>query len=316
MKTFLPSLPLLSPSLKCTRAHILVCESFRHPPGMARKFTLFCCAKRGGYVLDLSIFQVDAFAAKVFEGNPAAICPLEQWLPDEAMQAIASENNLSETAFFVPEDGNYALRWFTPHCEVDLCGHATLASGFVLLDILAPQSSAVRFKTRSGILTVCRDGDLISMDFPALPPWQCSKPPDDLARGLSQGDRSAGISTVFQTKNNYFVIYEDEKQVQNIAPNFEILRNLHPFGVCITASGEHSDFVSRYFAPSYGIPEDPVTGSTHSSLVPYWSGRLNQDKFHSRQLSKRTGDLWCEARGQRVILKGHAVLYLTGSISI
>jgi PhzF family phenazine biosynthesis protein len=273
-------------------------------------------SKARRYVLDLSIFQVDAFASKVFAGNPAAICPLEQWLQDEALQAIAAENNLSETAFFVPEDGNYALRWFTPQCEVDLCGHATLASGFVLLNILAPQSSAVRFKTRSGVLTVSRDRDRISMDFPALPPWECKNPPDDLARGLSQRDRSEGLSAVFQTKNNYFVVYENEKQVRNTAPNFEILKKLHPFGVCITASGEHADFVSRYFAPGYGIPEDPVTGSTHSSLVPYWSERLNKDKFHARQLSKRTGDLWCEARGERVILKGHAVLYLTGSISI
>jgi PhzF family phenazine biosynthesis protein len=239
--------------------------------------------------------------------------PLREWLDDAVLQSIAAENNLSETAFFVPEGDGYRLRWFTPQCEVDLCGHATLASGFVLLNILAPQTSSVRFNTRSGVLTVTRDGDLISMDFPALPPWPCPNPPIEVARGL----RAEGLpSSVFQTKSRYFVIYENEGQVRNADPDFEILKKLHPFSVCITAPGGQSDFVSRYFVPSYGVPEDPVTGSTHSSLVPYWSDRLNKEKFHACQLSRRGGDLWCELKGERVILKGKAVLYLTGSISI
>lgn len=266
--------------------------------------------------MDLSIFQVDAFAANVFAGNPAAICPLQKWLEDDVMQAIAAENNLSETAFFVREGDDYGLRWFTPQCEVDLCGHATLASGFVFLNILEPKSASVRFKTRSGILTVNRDGDLISMDFPSLPPWKCENPPVELAQGLPVANGSTGPIAIFQTNGKYLAIYEEEQQIRNAAPNFEILKKLHPLGVCITAPGERSDFVSRYFVPSFGIPEDPVTGSTHSSLVPYWSVRLHKSKFHARQLSKREGDLWCELKGERVILKGKAVLYLTGTISI
>ena len=266
--------------------------------------------------MDLPIYQVDAFTSKVFAGNPAAICPLEGWLEDRVLQDIAAENNLSETAFFVREGDAYRLRWFTPQCEVDLCGHATLASGFVLLNILAPQEASIRFKTRSGLLTVSRDGDLISMDFPSLPPWKCLNPPEKLARGLPVVEGSGGPTDIFQTNKKYLVIYENEEQVRNATPNFEVLKELHPLSVCITAPGERSDFVSRNFVPSYGIPEDPVTGATHSSLVPYWAGRLHKEKFHARQLSKREGDLWCELKGERVILKGKAVLYLTGSISI
>lgn len=266
--------------------------------------------------MNLSIFQVDAFASNVFAGNPAAICPLQEWLEDEKLQAIAAENNLSETAFFVREGDDYSLRWFTPQCEVDLCGHATLASAFVLFNILAPQQPSIRFKTRSGVLTVTRDGDLISMDFPSLPPWECPNPPAVLPAGLPAINVSRQPAAVFQTKSKYLLIYENENDVKNATPNFEVLKKLHPFGVCITAPGERSDFVSRYFVPSYGIPEDPVTGSTHSSLAPYWSRRLKKDKLHARQLSKRGGDLWCEFKGERVILKGNAVLYLTGSISI
>ncbi len=266
--------------------------------------------------MNLPIFQVDAFTSNVFAGNPAAICPLQEWLEDEKLQAIAAENNLSETAFFVREGDDYNLRWFTPQCEVDLCGHATLASAFVLFNILAPQHSSIRFKTRSGVLTVTREGDLISMDFPSLPPWECPNPPADLADGLPISNGSAKPFAIFQTKSKYLVIYENENDVRNATPNFEALKKLHPFAVCITAPGERSDFVSRYFVPSYGIPEDPVTGSTHSSLVPYWSARLKKNKLHARQLSRREGDLWCEFKGERVILKGNAVLYLTGSISV
>ena len=266
--------------------------------------------------MDLSIYQVDAFTSKVFSGNPAAICPLEQWLEEKVLQDIAAENNLSETAFFVRESDAYRLRWFTPQCEVDLCGHATLASAFVLLNILEPHNSSIRFNTRSGLLTVSRDGDLIAMDFPSFRPWKCQNPPQKLAQGLPVAEGCAAPSEVFQTNSKYLVIYENEAEIQNAKPDFEALKELHPLGVCITAPGQRSDFVSRYFVPSYGIPEDPVTGSTHSSLVPYWAGRLRKEKFHARQLSKREGELWCELKGERVILKGKAVLYLTGSISI
>jgi len=271
--------------------------------------------------LNLPIFQVDAFTARVLTGNPAAVCPLEKWLADEVLQGIAAENNLSETAFFVPEGGDYGLRWFTPQFEVDLCGHATLATGFVLLTILAPQLPVVRFNTRSGQLAVKREGDLISMDFPSLPPWKCGNPPRELVDGLSGGNASSNRDVmyqprIFQTKNNYFVIYEDEDQVRNMSPDFERLKQLHPFGVCVTAPGNDSDFVSRYFVPSYGIPEDPVTGSTHSSLIPYWSKVRQKQKFYARQVSKRGGEVWCELHGERVILKGNAVLYLTGTISL
>jgi PhzF family phenazine biosynthesis protein len=266
--------------------------------------------------LDLPIFQVDAFAAKVFEGNPAAVCPLQEWLEEETLQTIAAENNLSETAFFVPEGDVYRLRWFTPQCEVELCGHATLASAFVLLNILTPQKSSVQFQTQSGLLTVNKDGDLLSMDFPASPPWKSENPPADLSRALANGKPSSGPTAVFQTKSKFLAVYENEEQVLNAHPNFERLKSLHPFTVCITAPGDRSDFVSRYFAPSYGIPEDPVTGSSHCTLAPYWATRLNKTKFHARQLSEREGELWCELKKDRVILKGKAVLYLSGSISI
>jgi PhzF family phenazine biosynthesis protein len=266
--------------------------------------------------LDLPIFQVDAFATKVFEGNPAAVCPLQEWLEEKTLQAIAAENNLSETAFFVLEGDGYRLRWFTPQCEVDLCGHATLASAFVLLNILTPQKSAVQFQTRSGLLTVHKDGDLLSMDFPASPPWKSEDPPPDLSRALANGNPSGSPTVLFQTKSKFLVVYENEEQVRNAAPDFELLKRLHPFSVCITAPGNQSDFVSRYFAPSYGIPEDPVTGSSHCTLAPYWAARLSKTELHARQVSNRGGELWCELKKERVILKGKAVLYLRGSISI
>lgn len=259
----------------------------------------------------IPLYHVDAFTAKVFHGNPAAVCPLPKWLEDEQMRTIAAENNLSETAFLVAEGGHYALRWFTPRCEVNLCGHATLASGFVILTLLEPAKTSVRFETRSGPLCVQRDGDLFSMDFPALPPWICASAPAELLQGLDPAPH-----LLLQIKDNYFVVYENEEQVRNTRPDLSLLEKLHPFGVCVTAPGAQVDFVSRYFAPSYGIPEDPVTGSTHCSLAPYWAGRLNKKRLLARQLSQRGGELFCEPRGDRVILAGRAVLYLEGSISI
>ncbi|MGA8619664.1 MAG: PhzF family phenazine biosynthesis protein [Candidatus Sulfotelmatobacter sp.] len=265
----------------------------------------------------LRVFHVDAFTTKAFSGNtfsgnPAAVCPLTQWLDDGLLRLVAAENNLSETAFFVSTGDHYELRWFTPRCEVKLCGHATLASGFVILQILASGGDSVRFETRfSGALTVCRDGDLLAMDFPALVPWTCPNPPAALIEGLGKPP-----AAVLQIEDNYFGVYPSQEDVKNIRPNFRLLEQLHPAGVAITAPGKDSDFVSRYFAPSYGIPEDPVTGSTHCSLAPYWAQRLGKTSLRARQVSERGGELWCEFKGERVVVKGNAVLTLRGELTI
>ena len=258
------------------------------------------------------VFHVNAFTATPFAGNPAAVCPLANWLDDKLLLAVAAENNLSETAYFVPRGDIYELRWFTPRCEVKLCGHATLASAFVLMQILAPGHDSVRFETRfSGTLTVRRNGKLLEMEFPALVPWNRKDPPPALIAGL--GKNPAALA---QIEDNYFALYETEEQVKRIKPDYRLLETLHPFGVAITAPGTDCDFVSRYFAPSYGIPEDPVTGSTHCSLGPYWAGRLGKTRLHARQVSERGGELWCEVKGDRVLLKGNAVLTLEGELLI
>ena len=262
--------------------------------------------------MPLSVFHVDAFTAERFRGNPAAVCPLTGWLDDDLLQAVAAEINLSETAFFVPIGDGYELRWFTPRCEAKLCGHATLASAFVLLQILEAERDSVRFQTRfSGPLTVSRDGDMLTMDFPALAPWTCATPPAALIEGLGKTP-----DAVVQIEDDYFAIYESQEEVSRIHPDFRLLEKLHPAGVSITAPGEDADFVSRFFAPSYGIPEDPVTGSTHCSLAPYWAQRLGKTRLHARQISERGGELWCEVKGERVILKGNAVLTLRGELLI
>jgi PhzF family phenazine biosynthesis protein len=262
--------------------------------------------------MSLTVFHVDAFTNEAFAGNPAAVCPLAAWLDDGLLQAVASENNLSETAFFVPSGDHYELRWFTPRCEVKLCGHATLASAWVLLQLLEPERSSVRFETRfSGALTVSRDNDLLAMDFPKLTPWRCARPPAPLIEGLGKAP-----DAVVQIEDNYFAVYEREEDVRRIRPDLRLLEQLHPAGVAITAPGENADFVSRFFAPSYGIPEDPVTGSTHCSLAPYWAERLGKTSLHARQVSERGGELWCEVRSDRVILQGNAVLTLRGELLI
>jgi predicted PhzF superfamily epimerase YddE/YHI9 len=258
------------------------------------------------------VFHVDAFTAKPFAGNPAAVCPLAKWLDDDLLQAVAAENNLSETAYFVRRSDCYELRWFTPRCEAKLCGHATLASAWVVLHILEPERSSVRFETRSsGALTVSRDGGLLAMDFPLLAPWACPDPPAALIEGLGK----APVSVV-QIEDDYFAVYERELDVKRIRPDFRLLEKLHPAGVAVTAPGDDADFVSRYFAPSYGIPEDPVTGSTHCSLAPYWAHRLGKANLHARQVSERGGELWCEVKEERVLLKGNAVLTLRGELLI
>jgi PhzF family phenazine biosynthesis protein len=254
-------------------------------------------------------YQVDAFASRVFEGNPAAVCPLDAWLPDELMQAIAGENNLSETAFFVPEGDGFRLRWFTPVAEVDLCGHATLASAHVILNILGHPTDRVDFETRSGKLTVERDGEMLAMDFPAQPPQPCEIP-KELIVGL--GAEPAEVLAAA----DYIAVFDDEDAVRALAPDFDILHELVLRGVCVTAPGKEVDFVSRFFAPKVGIPEDPVTGSAHCELAPYWAARLGKQELQAQQVSKRDGDVRCRLMGDRVLLSGQAVTFMVGEIDI
>jgi len=269
----------------------------------------------------IPLFHVDAFTNRPFAGNPAAVCPLQAWLDDGLLLKVAAENNLSETAFFVPRDGpseevRYDLRWFTPSCEVRLCGHATLASAYVVLLLLRSGIESVRFETRfSGTLTVRKDGDMFAMDFPALFVQPCPNRPDTLIRALGPSPLPA---QVLEVNDTYLAVYENESEVRNVNPDFALLEQLHPFAVSITAPGVDgdADFVSRYFAPSYGIPEDPVTGAAHCLLTPYWAQRLGKTSLHSRQVSERGGELWCEMAGQRVIIKGGAVLTLQGTLVI
>lgn len=254
-------------------------------------------------------YQVDAFASRVFEGNPAAVCPLDRWLPDELMQSIAEENNLSETAFFVPEGDGFGLRWFTPVAEMDLCGHATLATAHVILNILGHPSNKVAFETRSGPLIVERSGELLSMDFPAQPSTPCEVP-EALITGLG------AVPVEVLQAGDYIAVFDSEEAVRKLSPNLGSLCELGLRGVCVTAPGNHVDFVSRFFAPKYGIPEDPVTGSAHCELTPYWSTRFGRNELQARQISKRGGELLCRLNGDRVILAGSAVTYMEATIAI
>jgi PhzF family phenazine biosynthesis protein len=258
--------------------------------------------------LKIPMYQVDAFAGQVFSGNPAAICPLETWLPDAQMQAIAAENNLAETAFFVRNGAGYKLRWFTPAVEVELCGHATLASAFVILNDLTPGEHSVSFDTKSGTLTVTRDDDLYSLDFPSRPPGDCS----NVFLGLTQA--LGGQPEAVMAARDYFVVYGSEDELRALKPDMSALMRIDRFAVIATAPGREADFVSRFFAPAKGVPEDPVTGSAHCSLIPYWSKRLGKKKLHAYQVSPRGGELWCEDRGERVTISGKAVRFFEGTI--
>lgn len=266
----------------------------------------------------IPLFHVNAFTNRAFGGNPAAVCPLQDWLDDALLRKVAAENNLSETAFFVPKAGqsarNYDLRWFTPRCEVSLCGHATLAAAYVLLDVLQPGLPSVCFETRrSGPLTVTKDGTMFVMDFPAMLGKGRPAPPEALLHGLGEGPQPA---TLLEANDTYIAVYENQAAIQRIRPDFVALEELHPFAVSVTAPGDDSDFVSRYFAPSYGIPEDPVTGSVHCALTPYWAERLGKKQLYARQISDRGGELWCELAKDRVLIKGNAILTLQGSLQI
>ena len=260
----------------------------------------------------IPLYQIDAFATEEpFTGNPAAVCPLEAWLPDPVMQQIAAENNLSETAFFVPEGEGYRLRWFTPTTEVDLCGHATLASAFVVFSWLTPERREVTFTTQqAGPLTVTRDGDLLALDFPARPPAPCPTP-EGLATALGRPP-----NTVLAARD-YLAVYETADDIRALTPVFAAIARLDRFAVIVTAPGsEGIDFVSRFFAPARGVDEDPVTGSAHCTLIPYWAERLGKNRLEARQLSRRGGALSCATRSDRVTIAGRALLYLEGTITI
>lgn len=257
----------------------------------------------------IPLYQIDAFTGRLFAGNPAAVCPLESWLEDGQLQAIAAENNLSETAFLVARGDRYHLRWFTPKVEVDLCGHATLASAYVVFSYLKPSTAVVAFETRSGELTVRREGELLAMDFPARPPERC-EPPPGLFKALGKEPRETWKS------RDYMVLYESEDDVRGLEPDMSALARVEMFAVIVTAPGREADFVSRFFAPAGGVPEDPVTGSAHCTLVPYWAERLGKTEFHALQVSPRGGELFCELRGERVIIRGRAVRYLEGTIFV
>jgi len=255
-------------------------------------------------------YQVDAFASRVFEGNPAAVCPLDGWLDDDLLQAIAQENNLSETAFFVPGEKGFELRWFTPVDEVDLCGHATLATAHVIFEVLGYRGPVIRFETRSGELFVKKLGNRLQMDFPAQPPAACEMP-DFLVPGLG-GARPVEVLAAA----DYMAVYESEASIRAIRPDHALLSQLDLRGLIVTAPGDETDFVSRFFAPQLGVPEDPVTGSAHCELAPYWAGKLGKKVLSARQVSRRGGSLTCEVSGGRVLIAGSAVMFMEGEISL
>jgi PhzF family phenazine biosynthesis protein len=258
---------------------------------------------------ELPIYQVDAFSSALFGGNPAAVCPLDAWLPDATMQRIAAENNLSETAFFVPEGDGYALRWFTPVLEVDLCGHATLASGFVVLEELAPGSDGVVFDSpRSGRLPVRRDGERLSLDFPAQAPEPHAA---DARLSAALGRAPAALMA---SRDTYLAIYETADAVRALAPDMRALHQLGGYVIATAPGAGDVDFVSRFFAPRAGIDEDPVTGSAHCVLAPYWASRLGKTSLYANQVSRRGGELWLTLDGARVHIAGHARLYMRGTI--
>lgn len=259
--------------------------------------------------MELPIYQVDAFASKVFAGNPAAICPLDEWLSDEVMQSIAVENNLSETAFFVKTGDGFHLRWFTPAHEVNLCGHATLASAYVIANHLESGIEKIRFQSRSGPLIVTRDGDLFTLDFPALPPKRIEDRAD-VAAALGAAPRE------LWNEMDMMAVFGSEAEVRALEPNMEKIGALDTRGVIATAPGDECDFVSRFFAPKAGIPEDPVTGSAHCILTPYWAKRLSKAKLNARQISVRGGELIVEDKGERVLISGHVAPYMEGRIRV
>jgi len=259
--------------------------------------------------MKLPIYQIDAFAENTFEGNPAAICPLSEWLPDQVMQSIAEENNLSETAFFVPTEQGFHIRWFTPVAEVDLCGHATLASAYVIFTYLGFKEKMINFESRSGLLTVKQNDGLLAMNFPSQPPTPCQTPDE-----IIQAFKNTPIECL--KSEDYIVVFGSEEDIVSIQPDFDALSKLDLRGVVITAKSSQYDFIARFFAPKYGINEDPVTGSAYTQLMPYWSKHMGMTKLHAKQVSSRGGEVFCELVGNRVNIAGNAVTYLLGEIDI
>lgn len=259
--------------------------------------------------MKLPIYQIDSFSDTIFKGNPAAVCPLDSWIPEEIMQKIALENNLSETAFFVNEDDSYRIRWFTPRVEVDLCGHATLAAAHVLFEHLRYDENIIRFQSNSGELTVAKENGRLVMDFPAAK-LNSVTAPGKLKQAL-------GIPAVEVFRDtDYLYILKTVEQVQKADPDFRLLNEVKTRGVIISAPGDDIDFVSRFFAPAAGIEEDPVTGSAHTMLAPYWGKRLGKKTLTGRQLSERGGTVFCTVKEKRVEIGGDARTYLKGEIEI
>jgi len=264
--------------------------------------------------LQIKIYQVDAFTDKLFGGNPAAVCPLSDWPDDEVLLNIAIENNLAETAYFVPlSENRFHLRWFTPEIEMDLCGHATLASAFVIFNEMGIDADEVLFETKSGLLTVKQSGDLLEMDLPSRPPVRAELPAV-ISKGLN-----IQPTEVWKARD-YLLVYDSEEDVLNINPDTRIINhiNIDPGGIIVTAESERDDidFVSRFFTPQASIFEDPVTGSAHCTLVPFWAERLNKKGFHAAQVSKRGGRLFCKLDGDRIKVSGRAVKYMEGTIHL
>lgn len=260
--------------------------------------------------MKLPIYQVDAFADRLFAGNPAAVVPLEEWLPDTLLQQIAMENNLAETAYFIRTTDGFHIRWFTPAVEVKLCGHATVASSHVIVHHLGWKEPLIRFASLSGELRVTHANGLFTLDFPS-DHAPVATPPAGLMEGM--GDEPLEI---YQGKTDYLLIYRSEEDIRRLTPDFAALAKVDARGIIASAPGDSCDFVSRFFAPRVGINEDPVTGSAHTLLTPYWSKRLNKIRLQARQISPRGGDLMLEYQGERTQIAGRAVEYLKGEIEI
>jgi len=263
--------------------------------------------------MHITLYQIDAFTNRLFGGNPAAVCPLDRWISDITMQAIATENNLSETAFFVPKGDDFEICWFTPVAEVDLAGHPTLATAYVILEILEPKRASVRFHTRkAGVLTVTRAGDKLKMDFPSRPP----------APRPSLGNVAAALDATpieVLAARDGFAVFGSEDEVRALKPDFAKVAELDCMGLIATAPGapgSGTDFVSRFFAPKHNINEDPVTGSAHSTLIPYWAEKLGKKTLFARQISARAGEVWCEDRGERVGIAGQCARFMQGTITL
>lgn len=259
--------------------------------------------------MQLKIYQIDAFAQSIFQGNPAAVIPLEVWLDDALMQKIAMENNLSETAFFVKEGTHYNIRWFTPACEVDMCGHATLASAFVLFEILHYQNDEIVFDSKSGKLRVKREDDKLVIDFPTQEIVACGIP-HLIVEAFGVQPKECYKSM------DYLLVFENEEEILNAMPNFEKLKNINARGVIITSQSKEYDFVCRFFAPKVGIDEDPVTGAAFTQLVPYWSKVLNKYELKAKQVSKRGGEVFCKRNSSRVEIAGYGVKFMEGTIEL